>query len=102
AREDIKKILERNHNDRLFINHKRTHEQAKGRIQKWIRDHRDKFSDKDLTGDVGGRCKADLTHHGLRHSYARERFNVFKEQGMTEKQSKISVSHRLGHGRDEV
>lgn len=101
AREDIERILDRNHNDRLFINHQVTHEQAKRSISKWINNHRKKFQDKNMTG-THGRMKVNCTHHGLRHMYARERFNDFKEQNMTDKQARISVSHRLGHGRDAV
>lgn len=101
ARADIERILERNHNDRLFINHQSTHEQAKQRISNWIKNHRDKFQVKNMTG-TNERTKVDCTLHGLRHMYARERFNEFKVQNMTDKQARINVSHRLGHGRDVV
>lgn len=104
ARNDVERILERNHNDQLFIKNTVTHVKAKSRIQKWIRDHRPKFENRleRAWSEADGREKARLTHHGIRHMYARERFNEFKEQNMTDKQAKISVSHRLGHGRDAV
>ncbi len=62
-------------------------------IEKFIRDHRQEFTDR------------AITPHGLRHVYAREGFK--REAGdSTNKQeiqaAKIRVARELGHGRPEV
>jgi|SRR5699024_8479908 len=102
-REALKEVLENAKNERIFINHKdaRTYEQAEQRVQDWIYNHRDKFQNKDIVLK-DGREKANCTLHGLRHHYARERYEKELQKGLTERQARVQVSHRLGHGRDEV
>lgn len=73
-------------------------------IKDWIANHREKFEDnvqKEIA-KIEGREKTDCTFHGLRHRYARDRYNEEIQKGLTERQARIQVSHKLGHGRDEV
>jgi site-specific recombinase XerD len=62
-------------------------------IEKFIRDHRQEFTDR------------AITPHGLRHSYAREEFDRgargSKDRRMIE-EVKTRVAEQLGHGRPEV
>jgi len=62
-------------------------------IQRFIRDHRQEFTDR------------TITPHGLRHSYAREEFerNINDPQDKQQiKEVKMRVAEALGHGRPEV
>lgn len=99
-REALQEVLNNAKNERIFVTHNRTYTQAMQRIQDWVYNHRDKFQDK--ATQVGHREKSDCTFHGLRHKYAREQYNKNVRDGLTERQARIQVSHKLGHGRDEV
>ena len=43
-----------------------------------------------------------MTFHGLRHTYAHEKYDEYIRQGYSEYQSRKKVSELLGHHRDEV
>lgn len=43
-----------------------------------------------------------LTFHGLRHTYAAEKYQVFIQNGKTPYEARKAVSKLLGHGRDDV
>ncbi len=62
-------------------------------IQRFIRDHRQEFTDR------------AITPHGLRHSYAREEFDRgaggSKDRRLLE-EVKMRVAEQLGHGRPDV
>jgi len=62
-------------------------------IEKFIRDHRQEFTER------------AITPHGLRHSYAREEFDRgtrgSKDRRLIE-EVKMRVAEQLGHGRPEV
>lgn len=103
----LNEILENNGTGRIFIKHNTTHSQAKAKISDWIYNNRNKFqtgesSSTTLEEMLFEREKTSCTFHGLRHRYARDTFNKNIKEGMTEKQAKRDVSHKLGHGRDAV
>src|SRR5699024_2178492 len=99
-REAIKEVLVNAKNERIFISHNQTYKKATESIKDWIYNNRDKFQDKNVI--AGEREKTNLTYHGLRHKYAREQYHNHLKNGLTERQARIQVSHKLGHGRDEV
>lgn len=43
-----------------------------------------------------------ITFHGLRHAYAQDRFEEFKNQGMNDFEARVALSNLLGHERDDV
>ena len=43
-----------------------------------------------------------ITFHGLRHTYAHEKYNEFINSGKNEKEARRMVSELLGHHRDDV
>lgn len=100
-RESLKEVLKNSEKGRIFIKHDVSHTKAKAKISDWIYNNRHKFEDKTIDHS-NLREKSNLTFHGLRHKYARDNFNKNKGNGMTEKQAKFDVSHKLGHGRDAV
>ena len=70
-----------------------THE-AIYRIQKFLLDHRKELRDK---GD-----DRPLTFHGLRHTYAAEKYQELVDSGMSELSAHLAVSQFLGHERPDV
>lgn len=52
-----------------------------------------------FSDDTTGRT---LTFHGLRHSYAQERYTHFRELGFSDKQARMRVAVDLGHFRTEI
>ncbi len=75
------------------------------KIQRFIYNHREKIQDvnRSLSGhNVSQDGRGALTFHGLRHMYARNRFEKLKQQGISMYQAKKIVSNELGHGRIEV
>lgn len=100
-REALKEVLENSQKGRIFIKHDVSHAKAKAKISDWLYNNRHKFEDKNIDHN-NLREKSNLTFHGLRHKYARDNFNKNIAEGMTEKQAKFDVSHKLGHGRDAV
>src|SRR5699024_8000637 len=100
-RDTLQRILASSETGRIFIEHNRSHKQAKTRISSWIRNHRETFQQVFLS-DEDDREKVDCTFHGLRHTYAREHYHKNISEGMNEKQARKDVAERLGHGRDAV
>ena len=64
------------------------------RIQKFLLDHR-----KGLQDDGDDR---PLTFHGLRHTYAAEKYQKLVDDGMAELAAHFAVSQLLGHERPDV
>ena len=81
--------------EKLFIkNDEQTHLVSK-QIQNFINKNREKFMcEKD--------GHADITFHGIRHKYAREKYEAFIKNGCNSYEARKSVSELLGHERDEV
>ena len=63
-------------------------------IQKFLLDHRKELQDE---GD-----DRPLTYHGLRHTYAAEKYQKLVDDGMTELAAHFAVSQLLGHERPDV
>jgi len=101
-REIVQHMLQKNDKGRLFIQHNRTHAQAKRRIQDWLKNNRPKFQKDTSFNRDDSREKSDLTFHGLRHSYTRTGYYENLNQGMNKKEARKDVSRNLGHGRDSV
>ena len=64
------------------------------RIQKFLLDHRKELRDK---GD-----DRPLTFHGLRHTYAAEKYQELVDSGIPELSALLAVSQLLGHERPDV
>ncbi len=67
---------------------------AMNQMQFFIRKNR-----KDIQEDESG---APLTYHGLRHTYAAEKYQEFITNGMTPLDAHFAVSNLLGHERSDV
>lgn len=86
--------------------------QFEDRVKDFIYNHRDKIQDADRTSsghNVAPGERGALTAHGLRHAYARSRYeelvtelkeNLSDERA--EKTAREQVAEELGHGRDTV
>ena len=109
ARMVISYILKEAATERIFVYHGRNHQQAKKSIQNWIINNRSKVTEQ--SGPEHGRLdhhkndtilRTKLTYHGLRHSFARERYGEFISKGFSSQTSRKLVAEQLGHGRDDV
>lgn len=96
----LKEAFENARSEQVFIEHGLNHKQMNARIQNFVYRNREYFTHQDVQAD--DRERSALTFHGLRHSYARERFERNLSKGMSEKQARSDVAACLGHGRDEV
>jgi integrase/recombinase XerD len=80
ARMIISNILKEASYERIFVSHGRNHMQAKKSIQNWIINNRSKFTEQNdpvqvqLDSNNDYIVQSKLTYHGLRHSFARERY----------------------------
>ena len=63
-------------------------------MQLFILKHRDDIADD-------GR-EANLTFHGLRHTYAAVKYHILTENGMSTLDAHVTVSRLLGHERPDV
>ena len=63
-------------------------------LQQFIADHRDVIRDED--------SDRPLTFHGLRHTYAVEKYKALLAAGKTELDAHYEVSRLLGHERPDV
>jgi len=106
-RECLKSALKHAKSERIFQTHGVTHKQAKVRIQNFIYRNRDRWSDPNKNNinridNPNFRTRKNLTFHGLRHSFAREKYRGKLSNGLDERQARYEVAQMLGHGRDEV
>ena len=83
---------ERGH--KLFVPDGIPTDRAINNIQLFIIRHRDAIAEE-------GRG-SDLTFHGLRHSYAADKYTSLVESGMSELDAHFAVSRLLGHERADV
>lgn len=97
--------------NRVFCQDGKDIGQAKKSIQDWIYNNRDSFQDSSRIASWEAREnfketntieKANLSFHGIRHYYASERYNEFKNKGYSDKKARYEVSKIIGHNRDEV
>lgn len=79
---------------KLFVpDDQETHEAIKA-LQAFIWLYRSSVQDKNST--------RPMTFHGLRHTYAAEKYQGFITAGKTPYEARKAVSRLLGHGRDDV
>lgn len=91
----------------LFLGHGKAHHEVMRSIQNWLYNYRDQFRveepvEADERALDGAEVRPKLTMHGLRHAYARDRYQERVSVGMGEKQARLEVATLLGHGRDDV
>lgn len=104
----ISNILKDTSYERVFVHHGRNHMQAKKSIQNWIINNRSKFTEQsdpvqgNLDSNNNYTVQSKLTYHGLRHSFARERYHEFISKGFSRQASRKLVAEQFGHGRDDV
>lgn len=65
-------------------------------MQYYIYQNRGKITTSDDNSD------RTLTFHGLRHSYAQERYAYYCNLGLSDKQARRFVAIELGHFRAEI
>ena len=76
--------------EKLFVrNYEKTHLAMK-RLQCFIAYHRKEFTEN------------RITFHGLRHTYAHEKYDEFIRSGKNDAEARRCVSELLGHHRDDV
>ena len=81
---------------KLFVSDGKPTHIAKIELQNFINTHR-----KFVTAPDSDRT-APITFHGLRHSYAAERYTRLRTAGYSEYDARLQVSKWLGHERDDV
>ena len=92
ALETMLKRTERGH--KLFVPDDVPTDRAINGVQLFILKHRDDIADD-------GR-EANLTFHGLRHTYAAVKYHILTENGMSALDAHYEVSRLLGHERPDV
>ncbi len=87
----LRKVLDKTpKGKKLFVeDDDKTHLAIK-RVQCFISYHRKSFT------------QDKITFHGLRHTYAHEKYENFIKEGFTDYEARIKVSELLGHQRDDV
>ena len=76
--------------EKLFVRSGDKTHLAMKRLQCFISYHRKEFTEN------------QITFHGLRHTYAHEKYSEFISNGKNEKEARRMVSELLGHHRDDV
>lgn len=98
------RVAETPHGAKLFVQEdEKTHLVIK-RVQNFISRHQNNIVDESRSELIksGENITDRITFHGLRHTYAQEQYQKFRDQGYTEYQSRLEVSRLLGHERDDV
>ena len=86
--EKLLKVTERGH--KLFVEDSDKTHLAMRRLQCFVSYHRKTFTEN------------KITFHGLRHTFAHEKYDEFIKMGKTDFQARKAVSEILGHHRDDV
>ena len=86
--EKLLKVTERGH--KLFVEDSDKTHLAIKRLQCFISYHRKAFTEN------------KITFHGLRHTFAHEKYDELVKMGKTDFQARKAVSEILGHHRDDV
>jgi integrase/recombinase XerD len=84
-------------NHKLFVRDEQKAHQVIQATQDFIHNHRDKVADPAARAPG-----VQLTVHGLRHSYAYEKYQKLIEKGMDPKTARYRVSELIGHSREDV
>lgn len=79
---------------KLFVPDDTPTDEAIYRLQLFIIRHRDEVQNENR--------EANLTYHGLRHSYAVEKYTALLAAGISERDAHFAVSRLLGHERADV
>lgn len=79
---------------KLFVPDEMATDEAIYRLQLFIIRHRDEVQSENR--------ESNLTFHGLRHTYAVEKYKSLLEMGMSEINAHLTVSRLLGHERPDV
>lgn len=107
--EKVKALGEENKQNKIFIktDFKTTYKE----VQNFVYNNRENIQNEDRIKSVDARAeyvqkgeiqKANLTIHGLRHTYMQEQREYYIKQGYTPKQADLKVSRLAGHNREEV
>lgn len=90
----MERIREVERGEKLFVSRdKKTHLVIK-QVQNFINRNRDTFQNSHRT--------VNITFHGLRHTFAQERYKNALERGLSDYKARLEVSKLLGHERDDV
>ena len=107
--EKIKAYGEENKQNKIFVpdNFKNTYKE----VQNFVYNNRGNIQDKERVKSADARImyteskdvyKANLTMHGLRHTYLQEQREHYIKNGDATKQADLKVSKLAGHNREEV
>ena len=107
--EKIKALGEENKQNKIFVqnNFKTTYKE----VQNFVYNNRENIQEKERIKSADARimyienkeiCKANLTVHGLRHTYLQEQREYYIKNGDSTKQADLKVSKLAGHNRSEV
>src|SRR5690606_19508821 len=81
---------------KVFVKeNEKTHEVIK-QVQNFIHNYRNQVQEDLKNG------RANITFHGLRHTYAQERYKELRESGKGDYNAKLTVARELGHFRIEI
>ena len=105
----IKALGEENKQNKIFVpdNFKNTYKE----VQNFVYNNRGNIQDKERVKSADARImyteskdvyKANLTMHGLRHTYLQEQREHYIKNGDATKQADLKVSKLAGHNREEV
>jgi site-specific recombinase XerD len=83
---------------KLFVRDGEKAHQVIQRVQDFVKNNRQKVWDPANTRPEG----VEITMHSFRHAYAKEEYNRFIKNGMSEKQARFEVSKLIGHSREDV
>lgn len=99
------RIQEVERGDKLYVRQgEETHLVIK-QVQNFLNRNREYFQDESRSQapSEGDEVIAEnITFHGLRHSYAQERYQQAIDSGMSDYKARLFVSQLLGHERDDV
>lgn len=87
-----------NRGHKLFVYDNDKAHQVIQRVQDFVRNNRQKVLDPANTRPQG----IEITTHSFRHAYAKEEYDRFIENGMSEKSARYEVSKLIGHSREDV
>lgn len=107
--EKIKALGEENKQNKIFVpyNFKTTYKE----VQNFVYNNRENIQEKERVKSADARImhienqdvyKANITVHGLRHTYLQEQREYYIKNGDTPKQADLKVSKLAGHNREEV
>ena len=107
--EKIKALGEENKQNKIFVpyNFKTTYKE----VQNFVYNNRENIQEKERVKSADARImhienqdvyKANITVHGLRHTYLQEQREYYIKNGYTPKQADLKVSKLAGHNRSEV